>query len=85
MPPTLSRTTSVTPQQPSPDPLGLDNFIGQASDGDWVLDVEDTFPGSGSGTINEWCVLGYDVPLPTPVSGVICSSVNPASGIIDVT
>ena len=53
----------------------LTDFVGDASNGTWTLDIVDTFPASDDGTLNMWCVNGNYLSASSSPSIVINGSV----------
>lgn len=64
-------------------PGALIDFTGVSSLGAWTLDAVDSFPTSGGGTLDEWCVRLFLVAPPLPVADLACVEVGP--GIAEVT
>ncbi|MCI0652808.1 MAG: proprotein convertase P-domain-containing protein, partial [Planctomycetes bacterium] len=46
------------------DPLSA--IAGESSDGTWTINIEDTFPATGDGSLDKWCVGLFDVNPPIP-------------------
>lgn len=63
-------------------PAGLlSDFDGLLFDGDWILRIEDNFPGSGAGTLAQWCLFPEFLTLPTENCGSYTNS--PGTDILD--
>ena len=57
--------------QPS-GPGAMADFNGTSTTGDWTIVAVDTFPSSGGGTIDGWCLGIFDIPPPLPISDLSC-------------
>lgn len=55
-------------------PGAMSDLHGLDSAGGWTLDIEDTFPGSDDGVLNEWCItLDENAPPPPAPANDDCS------------
>ena len=71
-------------QQPAPDPFSMLSWLGEDTAGDWTMDLVDTFPATGGGTLNGWCLRGFLTGGDFPANNLVCNG-GFGNGIVDAS